>query len=62
MPQIDRARRLQDGLCRIERGISALGFAVVTLAAAIEIRQISVEIQENPQGYHGRAAFRLARQ
>lgn len=61
--QIDRAgRRLRDGRCRVARGIGAFGFATVRLATAIEIRQISVEIQENPQGYHGRAALRLVRQ
>lgn len=65
--RIDRAGRQQqlrrDGqrIARTEQQIAAPDLAV-TFAAAIEIREISVEIQENPQGYHGRAAFRLVRQ
>lgn len=59
--RIDRrlGRRSRDGRFLARGGIATVnGFT----ATAIEIRQISVEIQENPQGYHGRAAFRLVRQ
>lgn len=72
--RIDRTgRQLGDGRRVARRRRRRQRIAVLTdheeevvsqgmFAAAIEIREVSVEIQENPQGYHGRAAFRLVRQ